>query len=312
LPDVAFVGSALAVRLLAMRRRLAVIAAIAQIATLGAAAAQDSIPGHSADLALDGAVMSIGLGVSAAALLIPIRGHALWDHQVIGWDDGVKDNFSRRASAISDGLLGASLIAPAIYLSGTSIDDADGDRLLIYGESVAINTALVAVTKRLVQRPRPYRYSNDPAVIAYGRVRYDDSMQSLYSGHSALTFGAAVTGAYLLGASERSMSARYTAWGVGLGVASMTATLRVRAGKHFYSDVVIGSVVGITVGYAVPALHADGKAYAPTGGEVMVGMVGIVGGVLLGSLIPLESRVGAHVTPAPMPDGMGLAVGGNW
>jgi membrane-associated phospholipid phosphatase len=296
-----------------MRRRLAAFAVVAQVAVMRPAAAdEDRIPGHSADHAVDGAITGLGLAVSAAALLIPIRGHTLWDRQVFEWDEGVKDNFSRRASAISDGLLGVSLVAPAIYLTGSSIDDADGDRLLIYGEAVAINTALVAVTKRLVQRPRPYRYSKDPAVIAYARAHYDDSMQSLYSGHSALTFGAAVTGAYLLGASERSAGARYTAWAAGLGVAAATATLRVRAGKHFYSDVVMGSLVGITVGYAVPALHADGDAYVPSGGEIAAGLGGILGGIALAKVIPLEARAHVQLTPAPVPGGMGLALGGSW
>jgi len=300
-----------------------VLAAVLALAS--PAAAEDVIPGHSVDYPVDGAITGISGGISLASFLIPIRGHDLWERQLFEWDEAVKDKFSRRASAISDGLVGLSIVAPAIYLTGASIDDADGDRLVIYGESVAINTALVAITKRLVQRPRPYRYSTRPSVVAYAKDHADDSMQSFYSGHSALSFGAAVTGAYLLGASERSRGARMAAWGAGLGVASATATLRVRAGKHFYSDVLIGSLVGISVGYAVPALHADTGAYTPSGEEIAIGMASIIGGLVLASLIPLESRDEAdapaartsllrrvQLAPAPMQHGMGFALGGAW
>ncbi|MDX2087255.1 MAG: phosphatase PAP2 family protein [Kofleriaceae bacterium] len=305
-------------------RRQAAIAVV--LAMASPAVADDVIPGHSVDRPRDGAIQGLAIGVSLGAMLIPIRDRDPWQRELFEMDEGVKDKFSRRASAISDGLLGLSLAAPAIYLTGASIDDADGDKLMIYGQSVAINAALASVTKRLVQRPRPYTYSADPAVQHYAKDKGDDAMQSFYSGHSALSFGAATTGAYLLGASEENRTARVVAWTSGLAVASATATLRVRAGKHFYSDVIIGSLVGITVGYAVPALHADEGAYAPSGEEVAAGMAGILGGMMIASLLPLEKRNREpgtapektsllrtfQLAPAPMANGMGFAVGGSW
>ena len=66
--------------------------------------------------------------------------------------------------------------------------------------------------------------------------------------------------------------------------------MQVRAGKHFPSDVVIGSAVGIAVGYLVPALHADDKPYSPSGQDLAAAATGIVGGILLSSLIPLGKR----------------------
>jgi hypothetical protein len=307
-----------------MRQRASAIAVLLALAS--PAVADDEIPGHSVDRPRDGAIQGLAIGVSLGAMLIPIRDRDLWNRQLFEMDESVKDKFSRRASTISDGLLGLSLAAPAIYLTGSSIDDADGDRLMIYGQSVAINAALASITKRLVQRPRPYMYSADPAVARYAKEKGDDGMQSFYSGHSALSFGAATTGAYLLGASDEHRGARIAAWTSGLAVASATATLRVRAGKHFYSDVIIGSLIGITVGYAVPALHADDGAYTPSGEEIAAGMAGILGGMVIASVIPLEKRASEsaaapektslvrklQLAPTPMANGMGFSVGGGW
>jgi membrane-associated phospholipid phosphatase len=304
-------------------RALVALAALGSLAA-PAAADDDVIPGHSVDAPVDGAIQALALGGTLAFSLIPIRDeHALWRTELFEIDTGVHDNFSRRAAHLSDALLVSSMAAPVIYLTGSTIDDADGDRLVLYGQSMAVNMLLAQATKRLVQRPRPYLYSKDPAVQRYAREEGDDGHMSFYSGHASLSFGAATTGAYLLGASSTNGAARGLAWGLGMAAATSAATLRVRAGKHFYSDVVVGAVVGITVGYLVPALHADGNPYAPSGQEIAAAGGGILGGMLLAHLIPLEKRaredderrpvsVLSRMTmgPVPVENGIGFAVGG--
>jgi membrane-associated phospholipid phosphatase len=59
--------------------------------------------------------------------------------------------------------------------------------------------------------------------------------------------------------------------------------LRVEAGKHFYTDVLVGAVVGSAIGVAVPMLHRK-KLKLPMG---------------LGSL---------RMAPMLLPDGAGLAL----
>lgn len=300
--------------------RLVAVAALLALST--PALADDQIPGHSVDPATDGLITGIALAASGGFSLIPIReNRPLWESELVASDAAVHDNFSRRASHISDALLATSLVAPAIYLTGSVIDDADGDRLILYGQTIAINAMLAQAAKHLVQRPRPYLYNQSAAARAYAREAGTDAYKSFYSGHAALSFGAAVTGAYLIGASGESRAARAVAWGAGLMVASTTASMRVRAGKHFYSDVVIGAVIGSAVGYLVPTLHDDDNSYSPTGSEVLAGATGILGGLLISRLLPLEkhptgpeaprsvlSRL--SVSPAPMPDGFGFAIGG--
>lgn len=304
------------------------VASLVALATLAAPTASfaddDVIPGHVIDRPVTGAIVGITAVGAFGFSLIPIREQAeLWQSELLGSDVGVHDNFSRRASHISDGLLAASLVAPVAYLTGSTIEDADGDRLLVYGQSMAINAAFAQAAKYLVQRPRPYLYSKDPAVQSYARMQGADARRSFYSGHASLSFGAAVTGAYLLGASTDSRSARALAWGAGLFTASAAANMRVRAGKHFYSDVLIGSAVGITVGYIVPALNADGAPYVPSGEEIAIAGAGIFAGLLVSQLLPLEkkrsevtldpkasvlSRV--QLTPVPMPNGFGFGLTG--
>ena len=272
------------------RRALVTVLLLGLVTPAAAEEDPQGIPGHAIDRRVTGGISGLAMGLGLVSQLIPIRSHDAWNSELLGIDEDMRDNFSPRAMHVADAMLGLSLGAPAIYLMGSTIDDADGDKLLLYGQSIAVNALLAGVTKRLVQRPRPYTYSRDPVARRFVAAAGDDAYLSFYSGHSALSFGAAVTGAYLLGASGANSTATSIAWGGGLGVAAATATMQVRAGKHFPSDVVIGSVVGIAVGYLVPALHADGKPYTPSGQDVAAAATGIVGGILLSSLLPLEKR----------------------
>lgn len=300
-----------------------VAAALCFALTAPAYADEDTIPGHVIDRRTSGGISGLAMGLGLVSQLIPIRRDTLWANELADFDAKVHDNFSRRAGGLSDAMLGVAVAAPALYLMGTSIDDADGDKWIIYGQSLAVNALIAGVTKRLVQRPRPYMYSRDPAVQRFAKEQGDDGYLSFYSGHSALSFGSAVTGAYLLGASGANKTARAFAWSGGLMLASATANLRVRSGKHFYSDVVIGSLIGIAVGYVVPALHADDKPYTPSGQEIAAGAAGVLGGLLISSLLPLEKRTSEldagkpglikslSLSPMPVTGGFGFALGGG-
>jgi membrane-associated phospholipid phosphatase len=298
------------------------------------ATADDVIPGHQIDRPLDGAVIAGALGLGLGLSLLPVRtDRGIWRRELFGGvDRSVHARFSPRAAQISDATLAATVAAPLAYLTGGTIDDADGDRLVIYGEALAINLALFQGAKRLVQRPRPYLYSTSPGVARYAESQGADAYQSFYSAHAATAFCAATAGAYLAGATSASRGVRQLAWASGFGAAAAVANLRVRAGKHFYSDVLIGGLVGVAIGYAVPALHADARPYVPDARDLGAAVAGLIGGGLLSQLLPLERALddapGArqalaqrprwsralrslHLGPVPIPDGAGVGVAGS-
>jgi membrane-associated phospholipid phosphatase len=304
------------------------VAALVVCISTSAVADDDIIPGHAIDRPTNGLVIGGALGLAFGLSLIPIRPrHALWQHELFGEaDDAVHATFSPRAAQISDGLLAAAVAAPIVYFTGNTIEDADGDRLLLYGEALAINLAVFEGAKRLVQRPRPYLYARSQAVARYAEAQGDDAYQSFYSAHAATAFCAATAGAYLLAASTGGSGPRALAWGGGFAAAAAAANLRVRAGKHFYSDVVIGSLVGVAIGYAVPALHADGRPYVPDLADVGAAVAGLFGGSLLSELLPLGHgrddtldtgrlaalrRADLHLGPIPLARGAGLGIGGK-
>jgi len=153
----------------------------------------------------------------------------------------------------------------------------------------------------LVQRPRPYTYNSHEKIQRFTEKEGKDSCLSFFSGHSSLSFSAAVAGSYLFALSSRDNQARAVIWGVELALASATANLRVRAGKHFYSDVIVGALVGSAVGFAVPYLHEDSSnRYAPTAEEWGAMAGGLAFGILASQLIPFKQDIREPLEAGPI------------
>jgi membrane-associated phospholipid phosphatase len=260
----------------------------AQIDPAGAGAA----PVIETDLAADGTVIGAALAVTALASLWPVDTGARWQTELLPGDDAVKQRFSASAAKTSDLLVTLAVVTPLALHAGQGFDEATGRRVLVYAEAISVSLALNAATKRLVGRPRPYVYSADPRVQAYAGRQRDDTHLSFYSGHAATAFAAAVSGGYLYSQTTGDTAARTTVWASGLLVAGLTSSLRVRAGKHFYSDVLAGAVLGAGVGLAVPLLHYRGSATSSLGApEWLAIAVAPVAGVVLGHLLPFPRDI---------------------
>jgi membrane-associated phospholipid phosphatase len=285
-----------------MRRRAGCLAAALLVAAAPASAQTAPEPLQSR-WPVDAATIVGSLAVAALATRIALDENARWPRELLRIDEAVKLNFSPTAAKTSDLLVGVTVLAPlAVQWSG-GFNRASGQRSLVYGETIAANLALNGLTKALVGRPRPYTYSGDPAARAEIARNPRDARMSFYSGHASTAFAAAVGGAYLFSQSSDDPGARTAVWATSLMLAGATSNLRVRAGKHFYSDVLAGAAIGAGVGWLVPALHFGGRephALAPAE-WIAIGTAPLAG-ALLSQLVPFGERdhpalAGAHLCP---------------
>lgn len=124
---------------------------------------------------------------------------------------------------------------------------------VIYAESVTLSVTLTDIVKTASRRPRPY--TRAPGFVW---EEADDQM-SFPSGHTstagALTFSLAHQ---IVRTQDLSVGAQLAAYGLATAYTATTGALRVAAAKHYPSDVVIGGLLGATVGIVVPELHRGG------------------------------------------------------
>ncbi len=149
-----------------------------------------------------------------------------------------------------------------------------GHDMGIYAEAIALNGAVNEIVKLGVRRPRPFVYD---ATLPAAKRAAADSYVSFYSEHSSVVFSAAAAFTTIFALRHRDRPGLTALVGTALfSLAAATASLRVVAGKHFYSDVIVGSAVGIGIGATVPLLHYYVRRRLP----VQPALVPVAGGAI--------------------------------
>jgi membrane-associated phospholipid phosphatase len=163
--------------------------------------------------------------------------------------------YSPTAGTLSDILLIGAL-AP-LYLGWQYSQEQQEPKLfwldvLMYSETLLLSSSLNLWVRSLGSKPRPLVY-NTSAPLA--ERQKPEASSSFYSGHTSGAFATAVfTSTLFMERYPRSPWIPWV-WGGSLSVASTVGTLRVLAGKHYPSDILVGALVGSLFGYGIPWLH---------------------------------------------------------
>lgn len=216
-------------------------------------------------------------------------------------DSAFRAHRNDRANGVSNALIALTLALPPAFM----LDEGTGARFVnaevVYAETLSANLWLNNVVKLLAHRPRPYSYlalrpTDDPR----------DRFVSFYSQHSSMAFSAASAGAYLFSESVADRNSRLMLWSLEFTLAAATATLRVRAGRHYPSDVIVGALIGTGIGLGVPALH--GARRRPEPAELGAALFGTALGVTLAKVASFDSSEEPRWSYAPLlaPASIGL------
>ena len=207
------------------------------------------------------------VGAAAFELWIPPRETALWTQRT-WFDRGARravvaeSRHGRQFSGtVSDSLALASIAQPVIVdaLFVAAIADQNTDvawqleviSLQSYGISLFANT----LAKRVFARERPYGVMcmADPDYTSCDNL---DRFRSFYSGHSAIT----ATSAGLVCAHHTHLPLYGNRLADGAACAGatlgmfLTGFLRMRADKHWATDVMVGHALGFATGFLLPSL----------------------------------------------------------
>jgi len=167
-------------------------------------------------------------------------------------DRSATRNWSPDAHRASNVLFG---VATAASLATVVVNQHGEQPLLpvvIIMESGLFSAGLTNTVKELVRRPRPYLYN---AGVPTSLHHPGEDAVSFWSGHTANMAAVSFSCAHLVQRSNASPTLKTLTWiGAALAPAAM-GHLRVRAGRHFPTDVLTGYVVGAAVGFAVPYFH---------------------------------------------------------
>ena len=179
--------------------------------------------------------------------------------ELLSWDRPFAGRYSGWATTVSH-YSGALAVAP-LALAGFSWyrGDTDGHDFgaftLMFAEAFALENALNQIVRSSQLWPRPYIYAERGEGRKKAESAHGEAYGSFYSGHASAAFTVAVfTGEWF---SEIYPNSKYKplVWASSFALASGVAGLRVVAGKHYPTDIVVGALMGTGVSFGILKLH---------------------------------------------------------
>ncbi|HAA22628.1 MAG TPA: hypothetical protein DCP28_29120, partial [Cytophagales bacterium] len=169
------------------------------------------------------------------------------------FDRGATTNLSDPINTISDlGLLVGGVSPWLLYLDPAVRADK-WDVALMSLEVTMVNLAFTQTAKVFSRRFRPYMYNPDYPLE--DKVGDPDGFHSFWSGHTSIASSMSFYTAKVFNDYHPQSPWRFAVWGAAIAVPAVTGWARVGAGKHYYSDVIVGYLTGAAIGYLVPELH---------------------------------------------------------
>lgn len=173
------------------------------------------------------------------------------------FDRWVAGNFSEKANRASDIPFYGSFALPfVVALSGEKTRGDFWQIGLLYVETMAITGTLFTHVAGRTERNRPLVYNSNPE----NGDRFDRNAEdSFFAGHTSATAAASFFAAKVFNDYYPNSKAKPFVWAGAIAIPATVGYLRLRAGKHFLSDNLLGYGVGAATGILVPHLHKISK-----------------------------------------------------
>ncbi|MBR6448917.1 MAG: phosphatase PAP2 family protein, partial [Fibrobacter sp.] len=179
--------------------------------------------------------------------------------ELLPWDRPFAGRYSEWATTVSF-YTGALAVAP-LALAGYSWYRGDaaghdfGAFTLMFVEAFVLQNALNQIVRSAELWPRPYMYAKSGKGAKKAKDAQAEAYGSFYSGHASAAFTVAVFTGEWFSEMYPNSGKKSLVWATSLTLAASVAALRVVAGKHYLSDVVVGALVGTGVSLGVLKMH---------------------------------------------------------
>ena len=222
--------------------------------------AQNESPYHTS-FKKDGIAIAAGVGLSALGLtliknkkdLTEAEVNSLRKEDVFFLDRFTAGDYSDKANDDSYIPFYASFAAaPLAMLINKNERNHGGQVMALFVETMSVTGAVFSITAGTVQRSRPYVYNTSRPMSH----RMDsDSQRSFFAGHTAATATATFFAAKVFSDFNPDSKLKPYVWAAAAIVPASVGYMRLKAGRHFLTDNLLGYAIGAGAGILVPQLH---------------------------------------------------------
>ncbi len=161
--------------------------------------------------------------------------------------------FANKAHNLSDIALRTVPVLPFLLGLDKNIRSEALNLSLMYLEMHSVNTLIYLASAQNIRRTRPFVYNENEIEERKSGIKTRDSF---FSGHvSVVTASSFFLSKVYLDYHPEHKNKRWLFYSVSTIPALYTSYFRYKAGKHYPSDLIVGYLVGASIGILIPELH---------------------------------------------------------
>jgi membrane-associated phospholipid phosphatase len=164
------------------------------------------------------------------------------------------DVYSEKAANTSDYLFYGSVPVPFLLLADKEIRKDAAKIGLLYLQAMSATGTLYTGSGMTFDRFRPYAYN---ANASMGDRTEGNARNSFFAGHAALVGTATFFTAKVFADYHPDSKLKWVFFGAAAVATGTTGYLRHRGGRHFPSDILVGTAVGTLSGILIPHFHKN-------------------------------------------------------
>ena len=170
------------------------------------------------------------------------------------FDRWAADIYSEKAAEASDAFFYGSMPLPLLLLLDKKIRKDAGKIAFLYLEAMAVTGTIYSGSSYLTSRYRPYAYN--PEAPMEQRLR-GGAKNSFFAGHVALVGTSTFFMAKVFSDYHPDSKVKWIPFTIASIATATTGYLRHRGGRHFPSDILIGTALGPLTGILIPHFHKN-------------------------------------------------------
>lgn len=180
--------------------------------------------------------------------------NALQKSKINRFDRPVADNYSLKSKELSDKFFYGSMPLPLILMADKRIRKDALKVGILYLEAMGTTGTIYTSSAMIVNRFRPYAYNTN---VEIGVRQRGGARNSFFAGHPSVVATSTFFMAKVYSDYHPEMRNKWILYSVAGAATATTAVLRVKAGQHFYSDVITGVTIGTLSGILIPHFHKN-------------------------------------------------------
>lgn len=179
---------------------------------------------------------------------------SLRESDINRFDRWAADVYSEKAADVSDLFFYGSMPLPILFLADKKIRKDFAKVGFLYFETMSITGALYTGATYFKDRYRPYAYNPN---MPLGDRLEGNARNSFFAGHVALVATSTFFMAKVFSDYHPESNLKYLFYGAAAAATGATGYLRHKGGRHFPSDIVLGTLQGTLTGILVPHFHKN-------------------------------------------------------